>query len=189
MSFDAPAGAEALPVDAAQRIDRICDRFETAWKEGQRPEVEAFIEGASEPDRTVLLCELIALDLSYRRQSKSDEPTYDEYVRRFPAHCNALRLVFASDKTGYERMQVELAVEQGLLRRAQRRYIDSIASLRRAAGIRPDDGQVQRELARSYLAARMLAQASQAAAKAEALGAPLTDAEKKQLAARSGGKE
>ena len=95
----------------------------------------------------------------------------------------------ATASAGYERMQVELAVEQGLLRRAQRRYTDSIASLRRAAGIRPDDGQVQRELARSYLAARMPAQASQAAARAEALGAPLTAAEKKQLAARSGAKE
>ncbi len=102
MSLDALLGAQALPVDAAQRIDQICDRFETAWKDGERPAVEAYLEDATEPDRTVLLCELVALDLSYRRVSKNEEPTLDEYALRFPGHRAALQAVFKDDKTDHE---------------------------------------------------------------------------------------
>jgi WD40 repeat protein/tRNA A-37 threonylcarbamoyl transferase component Bud32 len=59
----------SLPL--ARRIDRICDRFEAAWKAAAtveaRPRLEDFLGQTPEGEREALLCELIPLDICYRR--------------------------------------------------------------------------------------------------------------------------
>jgi WD40 repeat protein len=80
-------------VAAAYRLDQVCDRFETAWKEGPPPQLEAFLADTPEPARTALLRELIALDLTYRRGT-ADEPTPEDYQRRFPEHGPLIQAVF-----------------------------------------------------------------------------------------------
>jgi len=35
--------SDVLPPDAADRIDRLCDDFERAWKDGQAPDIAVFL--------------------------------------------------------------------------------------------------------------------------------------------------
>jgi serine/threonine protein kinase len=65
-----------------QRVDEVCDRFEQAWKEGQRPRIEDYLAGTVEGERAALLWELIVLDIDYRRQA-GEEPQAEEYHARF----------------------------------------------------------------------------------------------------------
>jgi hypothetical protein len=57
MSEQSPS-QETLPPSQVQRIDQVCDRFEAAWKEGQRPRIEDYLSTAEEPARSVLIREL-----------------------------------------------------------------------------------------------------------------------------------
>src|SRR5262249_30465923 len=47
-------------------IEKICTRFENAWKAGRRPRVHDFLGGTPEPARTALLQELEAVEREYR---------------------------------------------------------------------------------------------------------------------------
>ncbi|TWU28466.1 serine/threonine-protein kinase [Bythopirellula polymerisocia] len=64
------------------KLDQICDRFEEAWCDGLHPLIEDYIEGLQEPLRTRLLQELVALEVSYRRES-GQTPVASEYESRF----------------------------------------------------------------------------------------------------------
>ncbi len=63
---------EHLSPDEAARIDATCDRFERAWKAahagGITPRIARYVDGCNEPERTVLIRELIAVDRAYRRR-------------------------------------------------------------------------------------------------------------------------
>jgi WD40 repeat protein/tRNA A-37 threonylcarbamoyl transferase component Bud32 len=67
---------DELPPTVARSVDRICNQFERAWREGPPPRIEDFLSNNSEVERAVLLRELILLDLHYRRQR--GEPTAAE---------------------------------------------------------------------------------------------------------------
>ena len=58
---------EEMAVADLQRIDDACDRFEAAWRRGDRPDLESFLTDHSGPCRTSLLRELLALELDLRR--------------------------------------------------------------------------------------------------------------------------
>ena len=77
------AGNPALPPEVAENINAICDRFESAWSTGERPRLEDFLNVATEPERTVLLRELILADLACRRR-RGEKPTPEDYVRWYP---------------------------------------------------------------------------------------------------------
>jgi len=67
----------------AERIDRVCMRFEDAWLGGERPSLEDALRGASDcPDGPLFLA-LLAVDLVYRRRA-GDEPEPGAYGERFP---------------------------------------------------------------------------------------------------------
>jgi WD40 repeat protein/Flp pilus assembly protein TadD len=83
MSKRPRSGITALPAALAQRADQICDRFEAAWKSGQRPRIEDYLVDVSEPERTALLHELIPLDVDYRRLL-GENPRPEDYQDRFP---------------------------------------------------------------------------------------------------------
>src|SRR5262245_30405303 len=83
MSGAPRSGNESLPLSLAQRVDAACNRFEHAWKEGRRPAVEDFLADTPEADRAVLLLQLIALDIDYRRLAGED-PQPEQYHARFP---------------------------------------------------------------------------------------------------------
>jgi WD40 repeat protein/predicted Ser/Thr protein kinase len=77
-------------------VDKICDRVEAAWKEGLRPEIEDYLKETAGPLRAVLLHELVALELAYRR-SRDEQPTEEEYRLRFPNDSAVIREVFAEE--------------------------------------------------------------------------------------------
>src|SRR6478752_4608575 len=72
-----------LPLPLSKRINQICNRFEAAWKRGQRPRLEDFLEGVPEADRCNVLRELILLEIAYRKQA-GDQFDSAEYRARFP---------------------------------------------------------------------------------------------------------
>ena len=73
----------ALSAVKARQADQVCDCFEATWRTGQRPRIEDFLDDVSEPSRTILLRELIALDAAYRRL-RGESPRLSEYRTRFP---------------------------------------------------------------------------------------------------------
>jgi serine/threonine protein kinase/WD40 repeat protein len=66
----------------ARHIEGVCNRFEAAWKAGQRPALEEFVRGTVEPERSELLRELLGLVLAYCSQS-DDRPNLEAYLLRF----------------------------------------------------------------------------------------------------------
>ena len=57
---------ENLSPTLARQMERICDRFEAAWKAGQQPRIEDYLGEMPEPERPDLFRELLALELAYR---------------------------------------------------------------------------------------------------------------------------
>lgn len=66
------------------QLDELCDRFESAWLDGQSPRVEEFLSEVSEKNRSEALRELLKLDAHYRQRGDAS-PTVEEYRERFPS--------------------------------------------------------------------------------------------------------
>ena len=78
----------------ARDVDEACDRFEAAWRAGDRPLIEDFLGGTTDSDRPVLLRHLLGLELDYRG-GLGESPGPSEYRRRFPGHEGLIDSVFA----------------------------------------------------------------------------------------------
>lgn len=76
-------------------VDHICDRFEQAWKQGERPRIETFLEAATPETRLPLLRELLSAELELRRRA-AEPLDRDEYRRRFPLHVELLDSVWGT---------------------------------------------------------------------------------------------
>jgi hypothetical protein len=68
-----------LSPDEVRQLEHTCDRFEAAWKAGQRPHPEEYLGAASEPARSALLRQLLLLDWDYRRRA-GDDPRPGDYL-------------------------------------------------------------------------------------------------------------
>jgi serine/threonine-protein kinase len=72
-----------LPVSLEQQVDRICTRFEAAWKAGAEPRIEDHVADLAGALRQEALRELVMLDIYYRRRGgQSCQPR--DYLGRFP---------------------------------------------------------------------------------------------------------
>jgi formylglycine-generating enzyme required for sulfatase activity len=71
-------------VTLTRGADQACDRFEAAWKAGQRPRIEDHLAAVPETERSALLPELIQLEVAYRRRA-GDQLLPEEFSCRFPA--------------------------------------------------------------------------------------------------------
>jgi serine/threonine-protein kinase len=89
---------ERLPDEAVLRFEKVCTRFEAAWKTGSRPSVEDFLDGAEGVERLARLRELLYLDVHYRRQS-GEGPSPQEYESRFPDATAIVAEVFAREES------------------------------------------------------------------------------------------
>jgi hypothetical protein len=87
-------GGDSLPLDALERIEEACRRFEAAWRRGEEPAVEDAPGEANGPERAALLREIILLDLDYRCR-RGEMPGAADYMRRLPADRAAVEAVFA----------------------------------------------------------------------------------------------
>jgi WD40 repeat protein/serine/threonine protein kinase len=76
-------------------IDAAAERFERAWKAGEQPRIEDFLIKVPESQWPPLLQELVRVESELRRRA-GEEPTADEYRRRFPHHESVITAVFQS---------------------------------------------------------------------------------------------
>jgi hypothetical protein len=81
--------SDSLPLTVLQQIDRVCDAFEAAWRAGERPRIEDFLEPGVEP-RSELFRELFARELELRREAgEVFDPA--EYEGRFHGFLELVR--------------------------------------------------------------------------------------------------
>ena len=72
-----------LPIPTLERIDDCCIEFEQVWRGGRTPDILDFVpEDFEGREREILVRELIALDLDYRRRRGQNVRSRD-YIERF----------------------------------------------------------------------------------------------------------
>ncbi len=86
----------SLPLSIVRLIDRVCDEFEIAWRAGSRPRIEDHLSDVVEPGRSALLQALLASELESRR-GLGERPSLGEYLARFPADAELVRILFKPD--------------------------------------------------------------------------------------------
>jgi serine/threonine protein kinase/formylglycine-generating enzyme required for sulfatase activity len=77
---------------AAQK-DRLCDQFEAAWRNGERPKIEDYLCDLVEPKRSDLLAHLLEVELELRR-ANGEKPTPEDYEQRFRQEVALIRAAF-----------------------------------------------------------------------------------------------
>jgi WD40 repeat protein/serine/threonine protein kinase len=71
------------PLELVRRVDRVCNRFEAAWRAGRPLAIEECLAGWEEPERSVLLRELILVEVWHRRRH-GEICREADYRNRFP---------------------------------------------------------------------------------------------------------
>jgi hypothetical protein len=84
MSEPPASGDDSLSASALERVDRLCDAFEAAWQQGQRPRIEDYLGNASGEERDALLRWLIPLDAACRRRYE-ETPDLRYYLSLSPS--------------------------------------------------------------------------------------------------------
>jgi len=84
-------------------LGQLCDRFEAAWKAGQRPLIEAYWADIQETGRLAALRELLPVELAYRIQA-GEKPTLQEYQLRFPRHAESVEVAYDPARISYEQL-------------------------------------------------------------------------------------
>jgi formylglycine-generating enzyme required for sulfatase activity len=67
----------SLPLALLLRVDEVCLRFEAAWRAGEQPCIKDYLEGKAEPEYSLLLRQLLLLELEYR--DRREPPLLEEY--------------------------------------------------------------------------------------------------------------
>ncbi len=98
MSMAGSKGPDSFPLTLAERVDRACDAFESAWRSGRQPRIETYLAEAAESERPALLHELLIGELELRLGS-GETPSREEYEVRFPGYTAVLALVFVGVET------------------------------------------------------------------------------------------
>jgi tRNA A-37 threonylcarbamoyl transferase component Bud32 len=101
-----PTSPEPATQSPVLVIDACCDRFELAWRAGQGPRIEQYLNGVSESDRGPLLTELVLLELELRRR-RGDEPSLEEYQGRFPGETELVAGLFAAGSSSGDRTELD----------------------------------------------------------------------------------
>jgi serine/threonine protein kinase len=76
-----------------KRVDEICDRFEAAWNTGHKLRIEEILADANQGVQSVLLQELIALEVEFRFKD-NDPPLTQDYINRFPGNEVLIEAIF-----------------------------------------------------------------------------------------------
>jgi serine/threonine protein kinase/WD40 repeat protein len=92
MSEPLPSSTPSLEPSAYRRVDAVCNRFEEAWKRGQRPRLEDYLKDAAGRERSVLLVELLIIEILYRKRTERLTPA--EFQGRFPEDLSVIQQAF-----------------------------------------------------------------------------------------------
>ena len=74
-------------------IDGVADCFEQAWRAGRRPRLEDYLGDAAEPGRSLLLEELLRVEVQLCGDHDAGA-TREDYRRRFPDHAAVIDRAF-----------------------------------------------------------------------------------------------
>ena len=127
---------ETLPLEIRQRVVAACERFESAWRVGDRPAIELYLEGLGPVERTAALHGLVALEFKLRCE-EDDPPTLKEYVNRFPGDATVVATALAtSNNIARSRLRRPTASRPGRQSRepSSSRQLRASARRRSAAG-------------------------------------------------------
>jgi eukaryotic-like serine/threonine-protein kinase len=83
-----------LSPEQVRHVEQVCTAFEAAWKARLRPQVEHYLGDTAEPERTILLGELLKLDIAHRSRG-GDLPKPHDYLLRFPSQAELVRELLA----------------------------------------------------------------------------------------------
>jgi serine/threonine protein kinase len=86
------AGRDSLSLEALERIDAACERFEQNLRNNIWPRIEDYLADFEEEESSHLLPELLHLEITYRNLT-SDGLTFEEYRIRFPNCLKAVESV------------------------------------------------------------------------------------------------
>jgi tetratricopeptide (TPR) repeat protein len=88
-TLDAPLAAALL-----HEIDAICDRYESAWRAGRRPDIASFLSEGPPEGLALLFRDLLNLDLEFRVKS-GEKPEAQSYLQKFPELADQVDAAFA----------------------------------------------------------------------------------------------
>jgi serine/threonine protein kinase/formylglycine-generating enzyme required for sulfatase activity len=86
-------GPKTVSWQSTPRHHPSCDEFASAWLDGQRPQIEAYLREAPEQARAALFWELLNRELDLRA-ADGEHPVLADYEQRFPEHADAIRAFF-----------------------------------------------------------------------------------------------
>ena len=104
MNESASASDPDTTLSRKERIDRRCDDFERAWRSGQQPKTEDYVNDLCDVEYRDMLRELIAVELE-RRYEGGAHPRINDYIARFPGQTEPVQAAFdlvlrpANDRT------------------------------------------------------------------------------------------
>jgi eukaryotic-like serine/threonine-protein kinase len=91
------------------RIDAICDEFESSWKSGDRPSLSKYVGTQTDVPLETLVLELIQIDMHYRRK-RGETPAPGDYVTQFPDLSEAIQQMAIANEITIEVQQFDLDV-------------------------------------------------------------------------------
>ncbi|MCA9122823.1 MAG: protein kinase, partial [Planctomycetales bacterium] len=92
-----PLAADSELDHLETQIDGICDAFVRAWRDGERPRIEDYLDQVSDSGCEGLLQALVREEVRLRMQA-GDSASTQEYFLRFPGHPEAIELAFATQQ-------------------------------------------------------------------------------------------
>lgn len=86
---------------ADTEVHQLCEDFEDAWRKGKRVEIERFLAGSPRAFESALLQHLLTVELNFRKRD-GEQPVFQEYKDRFPAHAAVVEAAFAGSQIDAE---------------------------------------------------------------------------------------
>jgi serine/threonine-protein kinase len=83
-----------IPSGEWSRINELADEFELDWKRGPRPAIEDYVAGVAEPQRSLLLKELLRVERELRIR-EGENPGPEDYHERLPHDRVVINAVFS----------------------------------------------------------------------------------------------
>ena len=88
----------ACSLDAeARELDKLCDRFEQAWRGQESPTIESYLVQISEGQREQALFDLLRVEIELRKK-RGEEVSQEEYLERFSDHSETVQKAFVDEE-------------------------------------------------------------------------------------------